>query len=105
MEHPKTFTVNGVEYPFASDLTLGEARTMKVVYGVRLGELEDLLTAGDPDALAAVVFTSMRRVDPTKTEADVDGVNLSDLHATIFAEVVEVDAEAGDVPLDASAAE
>lgn len=107
MSDATTFTVNGVEYPFAQDLTLGEARSIKLIYGVLLGEMQEMLNRGDQDAIAATVWVSMRRVDPSKTEADVDLVNLTELAAKI-AEPEAAEAttpEDDDVPLASAAAE
>lgn len=96
-----TFTVDGVSYPFAQDLRLGEAREIKRIYGVLLGDLEALLTVGDPDALAASVYVSMRRVNPELTEADVENVDIGSLAASLTADAPE--GEDGPPPVAAAA--
>lgn len=91
MSDTKTFTVDGIEYPFAQDLTLGEACDIHAIYGVKLGALEDLLSEGDAHAISATIYVSMRRVDPTIDAEAVRRVPLSVL-ATVSA---DLEADAG----------
>lgn len=61
-------------------LTLGEHRAAKRIYGV--ADMSDLLQ-GDPDAVAAFIFTALHRAEPA-TDVDilvkrVDSLDLSDV--------------------------
>lgn len=73
--------INGVRYDFPDSITLGEARTIKRMTGMSLGEFSELFGEGkprtsDPDVMAAIIYLVMHRKDPRVTEADIDTLDL-----------------------------
>lgn len=56
-----TVRVGDTDYPWVGELTGREARELKRISGVRLGELEEALAAGDYDVLIAIAVIAMRR--------------------------------------------
>jgi hypothetical protein len=66
--------IDGKEYRLEGQLTLGEQQVFKQVGGIRLGELEDAMTNGDPDTLVALVIIMRRRAGETCTIEDAQSV-------------------------------
>lgn len=85
--------IDGKEYKLEGQMTLGEQRVFKEVGGIRLGELEDAMTNGDPDTLVALVMILKRRAGETCTLEDAEAV--ADLE---FVENEQADAVPPPVP-------
>lgn len=49
------------DFPFPADLTNRELHTIKLMAGVRAGELEEAMTAGDTDILLAMLVIALQR--------------------------------------------
>lgn len=68
------FTIDGQDYPFGGDLSPRELGYVKRVSGVRAGELEEALQAGDAEVVVALALIAARRAGQTPDEdALLDG--------------------------------
>ena len=84
------FEVDGVNYEFVQSPTFGEARAIEKVTGTPFGAVD--MARLSIDTLQALLWISMRRVNPDAAFEDIDGVDTKVL-AGLFEEV-EVEAEA-----------
>lgn len=77
-----TMTIKGREYPVPERFTLGESRLIKQISGVRLGEIMDALSAGDPDLLAALAVIVTKRAGRPITLEQLDDIEITDFDFT-----------------------
>lgn len=59
------------EYPFEGDFTMRELHTIKRISGIRAGELDEALNAGDTDILVAITVIAMERAGQKGIEDDI----------------------------------
>lgn len=90
------FTVDDVEYEFVQSPTFGEARAIEKVAGVAFAAM------GDPskqsvDFMQALVWISMRRVDPDITFDDLDDIDMGVLGSIQEATAAPADPTEADV--------
>lgn len=94
-----SFTIDGRSYalvPFP-DLTLAECRELKRISGMTPLAAEDAMGEVDPDAWCAMLLISMRRVDPSVRDTDLEEVRPVQLLSAL-AEAVRANEEADAVP-------
>lgn len=90
------FEVDGVNYEFVQSPTFGEARAIEKVTGIPFSSMADP-SKQSVDLMQALVWISMRRVDPEITFDDLDDLDMGILSG--LAEVEPPDptqAEAGE---------
>lgn len=73
------YLVGGRRYEMPASLTLGEARAIKRMTGLRPLEIEGALAVGDPDVLVALLLVVMRRVDASVTEESLDRLTAEEI--------------------------
>lgn len=88
------FTVAGRRFETPESFTLGEARDMKQICGLAVAELQGALKKGDPEAVAAFLYITWRRQDPSVTLEDVWAIDLGEV---VF-EAAADEGAAADVP-------
>ncbi len=84
-EEPTTeprVVIDGNEYPIPQSFTFKEMSLIKRLSGVRAGELQQAMDAGDTDLMAAIAIIAMRRsgaeVDEAKFfDADIGSVTVT----------------------------
>jgi len=86
-----TFTVEGVEYTLVQSPTFGEARAIEKVTGKSFAAISTNPELQTMDFTQALVWVSMKRVEPTLTFSDLD-----DLDIEILASIQSEDASEGD---------
>ena len=80
------FEVDGVNYEFVQSPTFGEARAIEKVTGTPFGAVD--MARLSIDTVQALLWISMRRVNPDAAFEDIDGVDTKVL-AGLFEEVEE----------------
>lgn len=82
------FKFGGVEYPIPQVFTFKEARTVKRLTGMTLGEVDrQFATDGtDPDCIFAYFVVSVQRVRPDLSENEIEAVSMSDIELIIDGE-------------------
>lgn len=91
------FVFRGKRYPVPEKFTFADARTIKHISGLRMGELNEALEAEDADAILALLVLSMQRVDPTVTVEDLDIDSLTP-------EEIKIEEDPPDPPAEAAKA-
>jgi len=74
------FEVDGTAYEFVESPTFGEARAIEKVTGVPFSAMADPKNQ-TVDFMAALVWVSMRRVNPDVTFDDIDDIDMAVLAA------------------------
>lgn len=99
------FVVDDVEYEFVQSPTFGEARAIEKVAGVSFADMADP-SKQSVDFMQALVWVSMRRVNPEITFDDLDDIDmgvLADLTQQQEEPADPTPAEVGDEPGTTSA--
>lgn len=86
-------SIDGQDYPIDGDLTPRELGYVKRLSGVRAGELEDALGAGDVEVIVALAMIAARRAGQSPDENQ-----LLDGKAVIGARLAGVDGDRPDAP-------
>lgn len=94
------FKVDGKEYPLPDFDTIDfeEARAIKSVTGLRMGELMPAFEAGDADAVLALFVVAKIRVDGSADPDELGKLKIADLDL-VSSDEVEGEGEESEVPL------
>lgn len=89
---PTYFTVKEKRYEIITieSLSWREAREVKRISGLPMGQIPLAMVEQDPDALVAVMVVSMQRTDPATTEFALMAENMNEVLET-FETIAEVD--------------
>jgi hypothetical protein len=96
------FEVDGVNYEFVQSPTFGEARAIEKVTGIPFASMADP-SKQSVDLMQALVWVSMRRVNPEITFDDLDDLDmgvLAGLQEEVEPDPTEDGAEPTSVPFD-----
>jgi hypothetical protein len=94
------FEVDGTEYVFVQSPTFGEARAIEKVTGVAFAEMADVKNQS-VDFMQALLWVSMRRVNPEMTFDDLDDIDMGVLAGLQAPEAPEVPTDAEDATTSA----
>jgi len=91
------FKYAGVEYPIPQVFTFKEARTVKRLTGMTLGEVDkQFATDGtDPDCIYAYFVVSVQRVRSDLSEPEIEAVSMGDVELIVDEKVQKDPQEAG----------
>lgn len=91
------FKFGGAEYPIPPVFTFREARTVKRLTGMTLGEVDkQFATDGtDPDCIFAYFVVSVQRVRPDLSEGEIEAVSMADVELIVDEAVKPDPPEAG----------
>ena len=92
------FEVDGVNYEFVQSPTFGEARSIEKVTGIPFASMTDP-SKQSIDLMQALVWVSMRRVDPEITFDDLDDLDMGILAGLQEDQEAEADPTPADDPV------
>jgi hypothetical protein len=70
--------IDGKEYPFPEEYTLGEQRVLKVMSGLLLKDIGDI-DPTDPDLVTWLLWVVLHRENPKVTPQDVESKTFADV--------------------------